>query len=167
MIACSGLLLNAFSEQDIAAREREAVALAGYALREPVIAPDTETRLASRLKWLAEAAIRNTPATSVHVFRGDNILCQAGVVSAESSKTSALPATRRPILEESALTGQEVYLPDLQILPGKVEFSFLPLNCQSVLIVPTKDMVVVVGTNKAKSMTVEDLGRIRVMAKML
>ena len=143
------------------------MALAGFALREPLIAPDVETQLASRLKWLAEAAIRNTPATSVHVFRGNSILCQAGVVSVESSKLSALPATRRPILDDVTVTGQEVYLPDLQILPGKVEFTYLPLNCQSVLLLPAKDLVVVVGTNKAKVMTVEDLSRIRALTRML
>ena len=80
---------------------------------------------------------------------------------------SSLPVSRRPILEEAALTGLEVYLPDLQILPGKVEFTYLPLNCQSVLIVPAKDKVVVVGTNQAKVMTVEDLNRIRAMTRML
>ena len=41
-----------------------------------------------------------------------------------------------PILEKALRLSEEVYLPDLQILPGKVEFSYLPINCQSVLVLP-------------------------------
>mmetsp|Transcript_37941 Transcript_37941/g.119009 ORF Transcript_37941/g.119009 Transcript_37941/m.119009 type:complete len:88 (-) Transcript_37941:122-385(-) len=32
--------------------------------------------------------------------------------------------------------GGEVFLPDLQILPGKLEFTYLPVNCQTVFILP-------------------------------
>lgn len=143
------------------------MALVGFALKEPKVAPGTEAVLSARLSWLAKTAIRDTPATSVHVFQGDSVLCQAGVVSAESAETFTLPSARRPILGEAATTGQEVYLPDLQILPGKLEFSYLPINCQSVLVLPVKDLVVVFGTNQAKAMTVEDLARVRTLTRML
>ena len=57
---------------------------------------------------------------------------------------------------------EEVYLPDLQILPGKVEFTYLPINAQSVLILPLgPGSAVVIATNQAKVLKVKDLGRIR------
>jgi hypothetical protein len=58
-------------------------------------------------------------------------------------------------------------LSTLQILPGKVEFSYLPINCQSVLVVPLGDagslrnVAVVVGTNRAKCFKFNDLNKIR------
>lgn len=54
-----------------------------------------------------------------------------------------------PILQKALRLSEEVYLPDLQILPGKVEFSYLPINCQSVLILPLPDGgAVAMGTNQ-------------------
>ena len=56
-----------------------------------------------------------------------------------------------PILEKALRLSEEVYLPDLQILPGKVEFSYLPINCQSVLVLPLPGSgAVVMGTNQGK-----------------
>lgn len=167
MVACSGLLLNAFSDQDITARDRDPVALLGYALREPLLAPGVDTNLGATMKWLSFALIKNTPATSVHIIRGDQILCQMGVVSADPSKGAVALKARSPILSSVLGEQQEVYLPDLQILPGKIEFSYLPLNAQSVMILPAADMAVVVATNQAKVLKQSDLSRIRILVSFL
>ena len=66
-----------------------------------------------------------------------------------------------PILNKG-FNGEEVYLPDLQILPGKIEFSYLPVNCQSVLIFPLyNNKVAIMGTNQAKIIKLDDLAKIR------
>ena len=50
----------------------------------------------------------------------------------------------------------------MQILPGKIEFFYLPINCQSVVIVPLPNgQAAVMGTNQAKVLTLKDLNRIR------
>ena len=74
-------------------------------------------------------------------------------------------------------TGEEVYLPDIQILPGKVEFSYLPINFQSVAIIPLSGSdgaggakprgALVIGTNQAKVMRVPDLNKIRATTKLM
>jgi hypothetical protein len=167
MIACSGLLLNAFSEQDIAARDRDPVALVGFALREPLIASTVGPTAADALRWVADTIIRNTPATSVHVFQGERVLCQAGVISSDPSKGVLQLMQKRPILNGVLETGEEVYCPDLQILPGKIEFTYIPMNCQSLLILPAKDLAVVVGSNQAKVFKLDDLTRIRTVVDLL
>lgn len=48
-----------------------------------------------------------------------------------------------------------------QILPGKVEFDYLPINCQSVLILPVNNGAVIMSTNQAKILKLKDLNRIR------
>ena len=46
-----------------------------------------------------------------------------------------------------------------QTLPGKVEFDYLPENCQAVLMLPVLDAsaVVVIGTNRARAFTPKDI----------
>ncbi len=45
---------------------------------------------------------------------------------------------------------------------GKIEFTYLPINCQSVLILPNgKSDAVIVGTNQAKALKLKDLKKIR------
>lgn len=164
MIACSGLLLNAFSEQEIKARDRDPVALMGFSLREPLVSEEVGGRARAAFAWLSGSVIRSTPATSVHVFDGDRLLSQAGVVSADPSKGPVSLRPVRPILAGALADREEVYLPDLQILPGKIEFSYLPLNCQSLLIMPlSSSLAVVVGTNRAKALKSDDLSRIRAL----
>jgi Cofactor assembly of complex C subunit B, CCB2/CCB4 len=49
-----------------------------------------------------------------------------------------------------------------QILPGKVEFTYLPINCQSVLVLPLPSGgAAVMGTNQAKVLKLNDLNRVR------
>jgi hypothetical protein len=163
VIACSALLLNVLSDQDIAARERDAVPLVGFALKEPLVGSALSTNRASAAKWLLKAALTSVPVTSVHIISGTAIIAAGGVVSStDKGGLGQLSAVATPILNKAINNGEEVYLPDLQILPGKVEFTYLPINCQSVLILPLPDGgAVVMGTNKAKVLKLNDLNRIR------
>lgn len=58
----------------------------------------------------------------------------------------------------------------LQILPGKIEFTYFPVNCQSVLILPlsrSRNLAVAMGTNEAKVLKLEDLVKLRALAAAL
>ncbi|KAJ1485709.1 hypothetical protein T484DRAFT_2408112 [Baffinella frigidus] len=53
------------------------------------------------------------------------------------------------ILEKAMEEGEQAYLADLQILPGKDEFSYLPINTQAVVVQPLGDgRALVLGGNK-------------------
>lgn len=47
----------------------------------------------------------------------------------------------------------------IQTLPGKVEFDYLPENCQAVLMLPVLEAsaVVVIGTNRARAFSPKDI----------
>jgi hypothetical protein len=164
VIACSALLLNVLSAQDIVARERDAVPLVGFALKEPVINSSIQTSTVSAIKWIIDTVLSTVPVTSVHVIFRDSFVGIGGVTSsAEKGKLGAIVnLPKMPILSKTLNSGEEIYLPDLQILPGKVEFTYLPINCQSVLILPLPDGgAVVMATNKAKVLKLNDLNKIR------
>ena len=171
VVACSAVLLNALSETDVEARNRDPVGLVGYSLRRPLMAPQraAEAAVVDRLEWVSTSLLRSTPATSIHLIETDGtIACRAGVVgSGDNLDNFALNTSGMPILNKVLIQSEEVYLPDLQILPGKVEFTYLPINCQSVVVLPWgAGGAAVVGTNQAKSLKLGDIAKIRAVLRM-
>eukprot|EP01041_Mallomonas_annulata_P011988 gene11988-25107_t len=171
VVACSALLLNAVSSQDIEARDREPVALAGYALKSPITNDNIPDAAKDSIVWATQGILKNTPSTSVHVIWNREIIGRAGVVgSGDNLKSNKIVTNNRPILESCLGGSTEVYLPDLQILPGKIEFNYLPINAQSVLILPltqTGGSAIVVATNQAKVFRNPDTVRVRAIASIL
>lgn len=53
--------------------------------------------------------------------------------------------------------------PTPQVLPGKIEFDYLPENCQGVLMQPVvgASAVVIVGTNRARAFTPKDIAWVK------
>lgn len=117
VIACSALLLNVLSEQDITARTRDAVPLVGYALKTPQISETLDQAKRDALTWCVNTILKSTPATSVHVILDNNILARGGVVgTGDDRATSELKNTdKMAILRKTLVIGEEVYLPDLQV----------------------------------------------------
>lgn len=167
VVACSALLLNALSEQDIVARERDPVALVGYALKSSSV--DDLLLSASQqtaTHWYIRAILQCTPATSVHVVRKGLIVGVGGVIGQGKLGSQLVQSDgSMPILHKVARGGEEVYLPDLQILPGKVEFTYLPINAQSVLLLPSsaQEGAIIIATNQAKVLKLADLARLRAL----
>jgi len=162
VVATSGVLLEWLSNQEIERRERDPVPLAGYALKTTEISSNVREAVYPIIKWLTDSILAINFITSVHVILDDTFIARSGVVGYDDRNT-IYDFTKLPILSSVISSRKQVYLPDLQILPGKVEFSYLPLNCQSVLILPMKDLkngVVVIGTNKAKSFDFKDIQKV-------
>lgn len=116
LMACSALLLNVLSDQDFTTRERDMVALVGYAFKTPYLASKAGN-IASQLTWLLSSVTKIEPVTSVHVFDNDfNLLGTSGV--SHSSFSRNIPSAileKSPILTQALDANQEVYLPDLQV----------------------------------------------------
>jgi Cofactor assembly of complex C subunit B, CCB2/CCB4 len=63
---------------------------------------------------------------------------------------------------------QETYLPTLQALPGRVEFTYLPPNTQEVLLLSiTNNLVLVLGSNTAKSFSPRDIAWCQVIVSRM
>ena len=186
VVACSALLLNALSQFDITARDRDSVSLIGKVLRSPVINQEYVNDIQKKfIVWSISTLLKLTPATSVHIVASNGMsIGRAGVVGLTDKANDSgnsddqekdLNINIGPILDLCVSKGEEVYLPDLQIIPGKDEFiNFLPINIQSVFVNPIaspnggeKYGCLVVSTNKAKVLKMTDLAKIRAVANII
>ena len=173
VVACSALLLNVLSESDIEARDRSPVPLMGYALPSPLLGGGEALNTAQRemALWAIESILRTTPATSVHVVRDQkHVVARGGVIGLKDERAPSFKLdAKMTIFDQAIMDGEEVYLPDLQILPGKVEFYFLPANAQSLVILPLQSAggAVVISTNQAKVLRLSDLQKIRAVCALV
>jgi hypothetical protein len=130
----------------------------------------------------SQAATRETQAISTWLPSAF-----AGIVPAEPLLRCVLPkSTKTPILDRFLGYSEnderkESYLPTLQALPGKVEFTYLPPNTQSALLVPiqlaggsslsdgtsTANVVLVLGGDTAKNFTPRDIAWVQVITARL
>jgi len=152
------------------------------------------------LDWTMNSLLESTPAkTAVLLMRFENewipilvdgILPTSLIipsVSSSTSKTYKIPEEiNTPILNrflKQNVIVKETYLPTLQALPGKVEFTYLPPNAQEALLLPivadtssnrnddssASGMIfaLVVGSERAKSFTPRDIAWCQVVANRL
>jgi len=71
------------------------------------------------------------------------------------------------IVRSAKQQGKQQYLADLQILPGRFEFDYLPINTQALLIQPVGEAVMVVAANKVRPFTARDLLMLELLAPIL
>eukprot|EP00953_Heterococcus_sp_UTEX-ZZ885_P004702 3029-Heterococcus_DN1.PRE.1 len=162
LIACGGLIMNGVYLLDVNIKTAEAVTLIGTFVQETD--PALTTAQTAELRWLCESLILTKPATAsvlVHV-RGRTV-ARYGVMGSSSAVAADAPIVAKALREAAAGSSKETYLPALQNLPGKVEFSYLPENCQTVLLLPLLggEAVVVVGGSQARAYTPKDIAWIK------
>lgn len=115
VIACSALLLNVLSEQEIETKERDIIPLVGYALQKPLLL-NNNLLYKESIIYLINTIIKScTSITSVHMIENYQVIAIGGVIG---SKDNTFPL----LLENKSLTIQKVlkqneplYLPDLQV----------------------------------------------------
>lgn len=127
------IILKALGDLDITPREDEPVQLGG----QPVawLEPSLPAAARSDLEWAAEALLVGSCA-AVSLWRGQRTLLLRGTLPFASEPERAVVAGS--LLQSCAArnSGAPEYLPALQLLPGRVEFGYLPENTQGVLILP-------------------------------
>ena len=115
LIACSALLLNVLSEQEIVTKERESVALVGYALTAPIVQQSLSMQAQDASKWLINSILSSCPVSSVHILHGNQIVGAGGVVAFDDEKLPALDLGANSIISKALTKTEEIYLPDLQV----------------------------------------------------
>lgn len=94
------------------------------------------------------------------------ITALAGVVSKDPLLQKSISLNTTPILDRFRTdSSKETYLPTLQALPGRVEFTYLPPNTQGALLLPVP--VTRLGTDTAKSFTPRDVAWCQVLASRI
>jgi len=151
VLAAISLTLQGLTKLDVESAKSPRVALNGVDV-------DTTEGVSKDQAWMMQSMLETTPAKSaVLLQRKDTewtIVARIGTLPA--TETSLPPAT--PILDKVADT--ETYLPTLQALPGRVEFTYLCPNTQAALLIPVgrrSDQVLVLGSDQAKSFTPLDI----------
>lgn len=161
VFASGAVLLNGISKLDVTSALAESVVLDGEALEEPVYNKVFERE--KDVTWALESILSATPAkTAVLLSLTEDswtISAVAGVVPRDPRLRQAPSVDATPILDRFRKdSSKESYLPTLQALPGRVEFTYLPVNTQGALLLPVNaETVLVLGADTAKIFSPRDV----------
>jgi Cofactor assembly of complex C subunit B, CCB2/CCB4/Platelet-activating factor acetylhydrolase, isoform II len=171
VFACGSVLLDGVTKLDVTTALAESVVLEGTTLTTTEMLQEKGDKEATAsISWALESLITATPGKTAVVLTQNsndewNVHSRAGVVP--STELALQVPEKSPILDRVGSPGnvKETYLPTLQALPGRFEFTYLPSNTQLVLLIPiSSGKVLVLGSNTAKSFSPRDIAWSRVIA---
>lgn len=135
------IVLKALSDLDITPRQAEPVPLDGSHVE--WVEPSLPSPARGELEWAADALMQSESCVAVVIYHEGRTLLQRGTLPtpASAEKEQGEPAVAvkpGPLLTKcmQRVNGAPEYLPALQLLPGRVEFGYLPSLTQGVLMVP-------------------------------
>jgi hypothetical protein len=112
---------------------------------------DLSETVKTELAWASHLLLTNTVTRSVVVYRQGQVLMRRGVLGPTAVVTPG------PILKRVLETGKAVYLVNLSIYPGRVEFTYLPPNTQGVICQPMgAGGALILAANAPRSYTQQD-----------
>lgn len=143
------LILIGLLWEQIQPRSPEAVELIGVEGFE--LADDLPEVVRKELAWASHLLLTNTVTRSLVVCDREKILLRRGILVA---KSEVKPGA---ILQRVLAKQKPVYLVDLKLYPGRIEFDYLPENTQGVICQPIGDRgVMILGANAPRSYTQQD-----------
>jgi len=171
-VAPTLIILKALGDLDITPREAESIVLTGEQFA--WIDPSLPAAAREELEWAAESLLVGACAT-VALWRGGRTLLLRGVLPSGVTAAGAAPEgaiVPGPLLTKAASSrsGAPDYLPALQLLPGRLEFSYLPEDTQGVLMLPLSgdaEGVLVLGSDRQRGLSEEDVAWARAVAGRL
>ncbi len=143
------LILVGLLWQQIQARTPDTVDLIGETGLE--FAPELSDAAKTELAWASHLLLTNTVTRSLVVYYDQKTWLRRGVLGANPEVTPGA------ILERVLAKSKPVYLVNLSLYPGKVEFDYLPANTQGVICQPIGNKgVLILGANAPRSYTKKD-----------
>ncbi|MEM8830942.1 MAG: cofactor assembly of complex C subunit B [Cyanobacteria bacterium P01_G01_bin.19] len=143
------LILVGLLWQQIQARTPETVTLIGKTGLE--ISSDLSEAAKTELAWASHLLLTNTVTRSLAVYYDGKTLLRRGILGVNSQVKPGA------IVERALSKRKPVYLVNLNLYPGKVEFDYLPENTQGVICQPIGEKgVLVLGANAPRSYTKQD-----------
>ena len=114
-------------------------------------APDLSDPVKIELAWASHLLLTNTVTKSLVVYYKDRVLLRRGILGLNSEVNPGIIVKR--VLE----TQKPVYLVNLNLYPGKVEFDYLPENTQGLICQPMgKEGFLILAANVPRSYTKQD-----------
>ena len=143
------LILVGLLWQQIQAKPPNTVTLIGKTGLE--IAPELKEAAKTELAWASHLLLTNTVTRSLAVYYDGKTILRRGVLGEN-------PEIKPGAIVERVLSKQKpVYLVNLNLYPGKIEFDYLPENTQGVICQPIGDRgVLILGANAPRSYTKQD-----------
>ncbi|MGL4881764.1 MAG: cofactor assembly of complex C subunit B [Waterburya sp.] len=143
------LILVGLLWQQIQAKPPDTVTLIGETGLE--FATELSETVKTELAWASHLLLTNTVTRSLVVYYAGQTLLRRGVLGKNSQVKPGA------IIERVLAKGKPVYLVNLNLYPGKVEFDYLPENTQGVICQPIGDQgVLILGANAPRSYTKQD-----------
>jgi len=114
-------------------------------------APDLSNTVKIELAWASHLLLTNTVTKSLVVYYQGRVLLRRGILGINAEVNPGIIVKR--VLE----TQKPVYLVNLNLYPGKVEFDYLPENTQGLICQPMgKEGVLILAANVPRSYTKQD-----------
>ncbi len=143
------LVLIGLIWQQIQPRPPESVVLSGSEGME--LAADLPDTLKVELAWASHVLLTNTVTKSLVIYYQGRVLLRRGVLVANSEVKLG------PITQRVLQTGKPIYLVDLKLYPGKIEFDYLPDNSQGIICQPIGSQgILILAANAPRSYTKQD-----------
>lgn len=103
------------------------------------------------LAWASRLILTNTVTRSLVIYYQGKTIWRRGILGTNSQVKPGAIVKR--VLD----TGKPVYLVDLKLYPGRIEFDYLPENTQGIICQPLgKNGVLILGANAPRSYTKKD-----------
>jgi hypothetical protein len=149
IILSAVLILTGLLWQQVEPRAPEVVNLIGEEGFE--LTPDLPEAVKTELAWASHLLLTNTATRSLIVYYQDQVLLRRGILS---PKSEVKPGA---ILQRVMDKQKPVYLVDLKLYPGRVEFDYLPENTQGIVSQPIGDRgALILAANAPRSYTKQD-----------
>lgn len=149
VILCAVLILTGLLWQQVQARSPDVVDLIGEQGFE--LLPGLPDEVKTELAWASHLLLTNTVTRSLVVFYQGKVLLRRGVLGVNSEVKPG--AILQRVLEKQ----KPVYLVDLKLYPGRIEFDYLPENTQGIICQPIGDRgALILGANAPRSYTKQD-----------
>lgn len=149
VILCGMLLLVGSLWQRVQPRSPDTVTLIGEeGLEWGEELPDP---LKTELAWASHLLLTNTVTKSIVIYYQGKVWLRRGILG---KNPEVKPST---ILQRALTTQKPIYLVDLNLYPGRVEFDYLPENTQGIICQPLgQEGVMILGSNAPRSYTKQD-----------
>jgi len=143
------LILTGLLWQQVQARSPDSVQLTGVEGFE--LAPDLPDAVKTELAWASHLLLTNTATRSLLIWHRGKVILRRGILGVNPEVKLG------PILQRVLDKQKPVYLVNLNIYPGRIEFDYLPENTQGVICQPIgSEGVLILGANAPRSYTKQD-----------
>lgn len=154
------LILTGLLWQRIQPRSPDAVDLIGEEGLD--LAPDLPEAVKLELAWASQILLTNTVTRSLVVWYQGRVLLRRGILAA---KAEVKPG---PILQRVLEKQKPVYLVDVKVYPGRIEFDYLPENTQGIICQPIGNQgALILAANAPRSYTKQDENWVEAIANKL